>query len=49
MVTTNTFMELFLSLRKWRIDWYNSTIFGGNKGDVTSGLARAVGGSCWRL
>ena len=35
-------------LAKWR-RVVSRVSEGGNKGDVSSGLGRAVGGSCWRL
>ena len=48
VVATNTLIELFWSLRNGVL--VVSAVFeGGKKGDVTSGLARALGGSCWRL
>ena len=43
----NTLIELFRSLRNGVL--VVSAVFeGGAKGDVASGLARALGGSCWR-
>ena len=47
VVETNTFIELFRFLRNGVL--VVSEVFeGGTKGDIASGLARALGGSCWR-
>ena len=47
VVVTNTLIEIFWSWRNGVL--VVSAVFeGGTKGDVASGLARALGGSCWR-
>ena len=48
MVASSTFMEPSWPCENG-VEVTSGVFGGGNKGDVSSGLGRAVGGSCWRL